>query len=410
MNPFFLINQNNDDEEERRPTIFQIDEETGVYFYEQAYAYLEQLVQEENRPRLTRNPIYRDREGAEERLMVDYFDDHCSSVCGKCVGFEKGYYLADGIYPQWATFVKSFTDANDAKHAYFKKRQESERKDVERAGVLQGRRAYEAYEQFQAMTNQQAEGSGSGIKRTRTYIPRDQEKAEQRLLEDYFGNDNTPPKYPKENFRRRCRISSTLFAKIVNDITSYDAQPLPEYFWSNNDLNVLYGSPLFDDVLADTAPEAPFVVNGRTYKQGYYLADGIYPTWSTFVKTFSIARDEKTLKFKRVQESARKDIERAFGVLQGRWGIIRQPARALQINTLKRIMYCCIILHNMILQSEKFELSNFKDMFVNPETNMQRTWIERCDLHVRRSKELRDSLVHNELRHDLVNHLWNLDH
>ncbi|GJW39302.1 ALP1-like protein isoform X1 [Tanacetum coccineum] len=301
------------------------------------------------------------------------------------------------------------------------------------------RRTYEAYEQFQAMTNQEAEGSGSGIKRTRTYIPRDREEAEQHLLEGYFGNDDTPPKYPEENFRRRCRMSSTLFAKIVNCITSYDAEPLPEYFcffrqridalgrnsigpilkitsairqlafgttpdafdeylqiknmdsrecsgvliimdwkncpkalhgqfkrndhkyptlmleavvdqklWmhayfgvpgSNNDLNVLYGSPLFDDVLADMTPEAPFVVNERTYKQGYYLADGIYPTWSTFVKTFSIARDEKTLKFKRVQESARKDIERAFGVLQCRWGIIRQPARALQINTLKRITY-----------------------------------------------------------------------
>ncbi|GJS27089.1 ALP1-like protein isoform X1 [Tanacetum coccineum] len=36
--------------------------------------------------------------------------------------------------------------------------------------------------------------------------------------------------------------------------------------------------------------------------------------------------DEKSLKVKRVQEAARKDIERAFGVLQGRWGIIRQPA------------------------------------------------------------------------------------
>ncbi|GKD70329.1 hypothetical protein Tco_1324419 [Tanacetum coccineum] len=36
---------------------------------------------------------------------------------------------------------------------------------------------------------------------------------------------------------------------------------------------------------------------------------------------------------------------------------------------------------------------------------MQRTWIERCDLHVRRNKELRDSKVHKELRHDLVNHL-----
>ena len=37
------------------------------------------------------------------------------------------------------------------------------------------------------------------------------------------------------------------------------------------------------------------------------------------VKTFSIARDESSLKFKKVQENARKDIELAFGALQGRW-------------------------------------------------------------------------------------------
>ncbi|GKA32124.1 RNA-directed DNA polymerase, eukaryota [Tanacetum coccineum] len=85
---------------------------------------------------------------------------------------------------------------------------------------------------------------------------------------------------------------------------------------ANNDLNVLYGSPLFDDELVDTAPECPFVVNGHTYRKCYYLADGIYPAWFTFVKSFSVARDEKSLKFKRVQEAARKDIERAFGVLQ----------------------------------------------------------------------------------------------
>nr|GEV52932.1 putative zinc finger, CCHC-type [Tanacetum cinerariifolium] len=82
-------------------------------------------------------------------------------------------------------------------------------------------------------------------------------------------------------------------------------------------LNVLNSLPLFDDVLADGAPKAPFVVNGRTYNKCYYLADGNYPAWATFVKTYSIARDEKTLKFKRVQESSRKDTKRAFGVLQG---------------------------------------------------------------------------------------------
>ncbi|GJZ82729.1 ALP1-like protein [Tanacetum coccineum] len=48
-----------------------------------------------------------------------------------------------GIF-RWLTnngdlYVKSFTVANDAKHAYFKKRQEGARKDVERAfGVLPG--------------------------------------------------------------------------------------------------------------------------------------------------------------------------------------------------------------------------------------------------------------------------------
>ncbi|GJY57254.1 reverse transcriptase domain, reverse transcriptase zinc-binding domain protein [Tanacetum coccineum] len=44
---------------------------------------------------------------------------------------------------------------------------------------------------------------------------------------------------------------------------------------ANNDLNVLYGSPLFDDELADRAPECPFVVNGHTYRKGYYLADEV---------------------------------------------------------------------------------------------------------------------------------------
>ncbi|GJY97729.1 ALP1-like protein [Tanacetum coccineum] len=124
MNPFFQMNQNNNDEE-RHPTAFEVDDETDVYFLEQVYAYHEHLQQEENHPRLTRNPIHHDREGAEERLMGDYFDDYfdanndinvldnsplfddllddkapVASFVVNGVGFEKGYYLADGIYSQ----------------------------------------------------------------------------------------------------------------------------------------------------------------------------------------------------------------------------------------------------------------------------------------------------------------------
>ncbi|GKA88153.1 hypothetical protein Tco_0809917 [Tanacetum coccineum] len=92
-------------------------------------------------------------------------------------------------------------------------------------------RDYAAYEQFIALCEQEAGGSGSGPKRRRrTYIPREREEAEQRLIDDYFGDDEFLPKYPEDNFKRRYRMSSILFNKIVNDILSYDVQHLPEYF------------------------------------------------------------------------------------------------------------------------------------------------------------------------------------
>ncbi|GKA76903.1 ALP1-like protein isoform X1 [Tanacetum coccineum] len=385
-------------------------------------------------------------------------------------------------------------------------------------------RDYESYQHYMSLCEQKSRVSSSGPIRRRRYIYREREEAEERLIDDYFSDDEYEPKYPEETFRRRYRMSSTLFNKIVNDILSYDVQPIPEYFtyfssrldavgrksigpilkctsairqlaygtapdafdeylqiaartsrecldnftkcihvlynhkflrrpnatdiektyklheekhglsgmlgsidcmhwdWKNcpkslhgqfkrrdhkyPTLIVLYGSPLFDDEIADIAPECPFIVNGHTYRKCYYLADDIYPEWSTFVKMFSVTRDAKTFKFKTVQESARKDIERAFGVLQGRWGIIRQPGRAMQINNLTRIMYCCIILHNMILENEGFEV-NLNHMFVSPEPNMVRSWVERCELHVRKAKELRDRKTHIDLRQDLVEHLWN---
>ncbi|GJZ43248.1 ALP1-like protein isoform X1 [Tanacetum coccineum] len=153
--------------------------------------------------------------------------------------------------------------------------------------------------------------------RSRKAINRDRDVAEARLLADYFGPS---PKYPDYYFRRRYRMNRSLFLEIVQG--------------ANNDLTVLNHSPLFDDLLDDIAPVVPLEVNGVTFKKGYYLADGIYPQWAVFVKSFTIARDERNDVFKRRQESALKDVERDFGVLQGRWHIIAQPARAWTVNKL----------------------------------------------------------------------------
>ncbi|GJZ11600.1 ALP1-like protein [Tanacetum coccineum] len=65
----------------------------------------------------------------------------------------------------------------------------------------------------------------------------------------------------------------------------------------------------------DTAHVALFIVNGVQYEKGYYLGDSIYLQWSTFVKSFMVEQDEKHAHFKRRQENARKDVERAFGAL-----------------------------------------------------------------------------------------------
>nr|XP_043620014.1 uncharacterized protein LOC122591850 [Erigeron canadensis] len=57
-------------------------------------------------------------------------------------------------------------------------------------------------------------------------------------------------------------------------------------------------------------------VAGEQFTKGYYLADGIYPEWATLVKSFKCPMDPKTPKFKRYQEAARKDVERAFRVFK----------------------------------------------------------------------------------------------
>jgi hypothetical protein len=54
---------------------------------------------------------------------------------------------------------------------------------------------------------------------------------------------------------------------------------------SNNDINILHRSHLFDRLAQGDAPVVKYTLNGHNYDMDYYLADGIYPKWSTFVKT-----------------------------------------------------------------------------------------------------------------------------
>ncbi|GKC11944.1 reverse transcriptase domain-containing protein [Tanacetum coccineum] len=211
MNPYFAMNPN-DDEEERQPNAFDVDDESDVYFLQQAYEYHETLVEDEKRPVLTRNPIYRDREGAEDRLMGDYFDDP-------------------------------------------------------------------------------------------------------------FRPDAT----------------SRMSLSVIMKCTAAKRQ-------------LAYG----------TTPDA--------FDEYLQMSERTARDWTL--------RNNTT------------------------------TARQYHVNSIRRIMYSCIIMHNMILKDQKMAVTDWNEVYVNPSRNMQRTWVERFETHRQKIKELRDRETHISLQHNLMEHIW----
>ncbi|XP_076892840.1 uncharacterized protein LOC143544680 [Bidens hawaiensis] len=171
---------------------------------------------------------------------------------------------------------------------------------------------------------------------------------------------------------------------------------------ANNDITVIEQSPVFDDIIDGVAPGSSFYANDVEYKYGYYLTDGIYPELATLVKEFSCPSEEKRIYFKKKQESARKDIERAFGVLKKRWCINSQPAQIWMKERLRNIMYTCLILHNMILEDSGKAICQEYDNDIQPVTALLSAEEKRANL-----QNIKNRDTHDNLRADLVEHLWN---
>ncbi|XP_076931655.1 uncharacterized protein LOC143596877 [Bidens hawaiensis] len=71
-----------------------------------------------------------------------------------------------------------------------------------------------------------------------------------------------------------------------------------------------------------------------------------------FCRAYAAPVSDKRKYFTKKQESARKDIERAFGVLNKRWAMLANPIRFWTREKITEVVITCIILHNMILEDE----------------------------------------------------------
>jgi hypothetical protein len=193
----------------------------------------------------------------------------------------------------------------------------------------------------------------------------------------------------------------TLFLSIMHKLI--ETSP---YFLN---INVLNQSPLFIDVIRGRTPEVSFTVNGHEHHMGYYLADGIYPSWPVFVKGVHVSQQEKHQFFSMKQASVRKDMECAFGLLKKRFNILAIPDRSYSQRTLDLIMRACIILHNMIIDGERD--GGYDDNYhtvtsviappVTYEAPASLTTILQREAH------LTSGLMFLSLQSNLIQHVWN---
>ena len=110
--------------------------------------------------------------------------------------------------------------------------------------------------------------------------------------------------------------------------------------------------------------------------------------------------------FTKCQEGVRKDVERAFGVLQARWEIVKNPVRQWDLDTISNIMMACIIMHNMILEDER-DLRLEPILDCGPSEGNMRPQFSFRDLQTG-TREIENSGTHYALCTDLVEHLWRL--
>uniref|UniRef100_A0A0D3ANE4 DDE Tnp4 domain-containing protein n=1 Tax=Brassica oleracea var. oleracea TaxID=109376 RepID=A0A0D3ANE4_BRAOL len=156
----------------------------------------------------------------------------------------------------------------------------------------------------------------------------------------------------------------------------------------------------------------PVSINGREYHVEYYLTDGIYPKWTTFIQSIPIPQWPKTILFAQRQEAVRKDVERSFGVLQARFAIVKNPALFWDKVKIEKIMRACIILHNMIVEDKRdgytqFDVSEFQQAEDNESSHVDLTYSTDMPTNIANMIDvrtrIRDRQMHQQLKDDLVN-------
>jgi hypothetical protein len=92
-----------------------------------------------------------------------------------------------------------------------------------------------------------------------------------------------------------------------------------------------------------------------TYKGPWVLVDNGYIHWPTAIPPFKFLECHKEIRWSKWLESMRKDVECAFGILKGRFRILKTGVRTHGVEACDKIWRTCCALHNMLLEIDGLE-------------------------------------------------------
>ncbi|XP_022030610.1 uncharacterized protein LOC110931530 [Helianthus annuus] len=267
----------------------------------------------------------------------------------------------------------------------------------------------------QMIMEEDEEAETSSHRQTRrAALKRDREAGHDNLVADYFADI---PVYTDEMFRRWFRMSHRLFLRIADHLAKsdpfftlrYDARgqrgfttlqectsaihqlaygyapdsldenlrmserTAREYMHrifgltcffgvpgSLNDLNIIYQSQTFDDIVAGTGPA--LVLRFRGWNTGGVTTLRMEDTQRT-LQSLKLFRTRQTIKERNLRSFKRGRQKMLNGVLgfYKKWHIIEYPARPATLKRLRHIMYAGILLHNMIIEDEGRAICDYNE-------------------------------------------------
>ena len=91
-------------------------------------------------------------------------------------------------------------------------------------------------------------------------------------------------------------------------------------------------------------------VKSLRFLGAYLIVDNGYLNWSCTVPPFGVTNDIDEIRWSKWLESMRKDVECTFGILKGRWRILKSGVRIYGVDSVDHIWFTCCALHNWLLE------------------------------------------------------------